>query len=225
MSRELYEYLENFVTPERMQRFEDILQYRTRYFTVAIEDVFQVHNTSAVIRSCDIFGIQDAHVIEARFGKRLDKNIAMGAQKWVDVHRYQSTHECISKLRDQGYRIVATTPHEPTCDLFDLDIETPSVFFFGTEKEGLSREVLEAADERLRIPMFGFTESLNISVSAAIILQHITTRLRASDIPWKLTEDELAEKRIDWMKKSIRSVNDVLSRFEAQMQEGRKNLL
>lgn len=213
---ELLEYLEAFITPERKQRFEEILRYRTRHITVAIQDVFQVHNTSAVIRSCDIFGVQDAHVIEERFGKRLDKNIAMGAQKWVNVHRYQSTRSCIAALRGQGYRIVATTPHQATCNLFDLDIEQPTVFFFGTEKEGLSREVLEAADERLCIPMFGFTESLNISVSAAILLQHITTRLRASDIDWRLKEEALMELRLDWTKKSVRSIDDVLSRFEKQ---------
>ncbi|MBL7473154.1 TrmH family RNA methyltransferase [Robertkochia sediminum] len=213
MSRELLQYLEGFITPERKQRFEEILKYRTRYFTVAIEDIFQVHNTSAVIRSCDIFGIQDAHVIEERYGKRLDKNIAMGAQKWVDVHRYETTDACIAKLREEGYRIVATTPHEPTCDLFDLDIETPSAFFFGTERDGLSETVLSQADERLRIPMYGFTESLNISVSAAIILQHITTRLRASDIPWALSEEEQFDKRLDWTRKSVRSVDEILSRF------------
>lgn len=213
MSRELLQYLEGFITPERKQRFEEILKYRTRYFTVAIEDIFQVHNTSAVIRSCDIFGIQDAHVIEERYGKRLDKNIAMGAQKWVDVHRYETTDACIAKLREEGYRIVATTPHEPTCDLFDLDIDTPSAFFFGTERDGLSETVLSQADERLRIPMYGFTESLNISVSAAIILQHITTRLRASDIPWALSEEEQFDKRLDWTRKSVRSVDEILSRF------------
>lgn len=213
MSQELLQYLEGFITSERKQRFEEILKFRTRYFTVAIEDVFQAHNTSAVIRSCDIFGIQDAHVIEQRYGKRLDKNIAMGAQKWVDVHRYETTSACMEKLKNQGYRIVATTPHRPTCDLFDLDIDQPSVFFFGTERDGLSERVLEAADERLRIPMYGFTESLNISVSAAIILQHMTTRLRASAIPWGLSETEQFEKRLDWTRKSVRNVEDVLSRF------------
>lgn len=216
MSKELLRYLEEFVTPERKQRFEEILRLRTRYFTVAIEDVFQVHNTSAVIRSCDIFGVQEAHVIEERYGKRLDKNIAMGAQKWVDVHRYQSTAACIEHLKAQGYRLVAATPHEPTCDLFELDIDQPSVFFFGTEKEGLSDEVLEAADERLCIPMVGFTESLNISVSAAIILQHMTTRLRASDIAWQLKEEELFARRLDWTKKSIRSIDSVLARFPGE---------
>lgn len=213
MSRELLQYLEAFVTPERKQRFEEILQYRTRYFTVAIEDVFQVHNTSAVIRSCDIFGIQEAHVIEERFGKRLDKNIAMGAQKWVDVHRYESTAACIARLREEGYRIIATSPHAPACDLFDLNIDTPMAFFFGTEREGLSEQVIQQADERLRIPMYGFTESLNLSVSAAIILQHMTTRLRASSIPWELSEEERFERRLDWTRKSIRSVGDVISRF------------
>ncbi|WP_224483261.1 TrmH family RNA methyltransferase [Robertkochia aurantiaca] len=213
MSEELLNYLEGFMTPERRAKFEQVLNDRTYHFTVAIEDVFQAHNTSAVIRSCDVFGIQSAHVIEDRFGRKLDKNIAMGAQKWVNVSRFDNAMECMKDLREKGYRIVATTPHKTSCDLESFDIAPRSAFFFGTERKGLSETVLSQADDFLTIPMYGFTESLNISVSAAIILQRLTQRLRSSKVEWQLKEEEKHQLRIDWAKKSIRSIDDVLKRF------------
>ncbi|GIJ93023.1 tRNA (guanosine(18)-2'-O)-methyltransferase [Capnocytophaga stomatis] len=209
----LLSYLENFITEERKKRFSEILEYRTNHFTVAVEDVFQMHNTSAVIRSCEVFGVQQAHLIEQRFGKRLDAKIAMGAQKWVDTFRYDNTQECMDTLREKGYQIVATTPHKDAYFLSDFDISKKSAFFFGTEKDGLSDLVLNQADTFLKIPMVGFTESLNISVCAAIILQQLTENLRKSDISWQLTEEEKMAIRIDWTKKSIRSVDDVMKRF------------
>lgn len=212
----LLKYLEDFITPERKERFEEILRKRTKYVTVAIEDVFQLHNTSAVIRSCEVFGIQEAHVIEDRFGKRLDKNIAMGAEQWVDVKRYVSTADCIENLRDRGYQIIATTPHNDSCLLVDFKLETKTALFFGTEKEGLSEAVLNSADGFLKIPMVGFTESLNISVSAAIILQHLRTQLDQSEIQWHLSEDEKLEKLLDWTKKSIKSIDDILTRYNKE---------
>jgi len=209
----LLEYLEGFITPQRKSRFLDILEERTNYITVAIEDVYQMHNTSAVVRSCDVFGVQQAHLIESKFGKRLDKDIAMGAEKWVDIKRYKTTVDCIDILRQQGYQIVATTPHESHCSLTGFEFAGRTALFFGTERDGLSKEVLEKADSFLKIPMVGFTESLNISVSAAIILHALTNDLRRTEIDWGLTEEEKLEKRLDWTKKSVKSLNDVLARF------------
>lgn len=209
----LLTYLENFITEARKNRFTEILANRTNHFTVAIEDVFQMHNTSAVVRSCEVFGVQQAHLIEERYGKRLDAKIAMGAQKWVDTFRYESTQSCIDSLREKGYQIVATTPHIKAHFLSDFDISKKSAFFFGTEKEGLSKLVLDQADTYLKIPMVGFTESLNISVCVAIILQQLTEKLRKSGIDWQLSEEEKTIIRIDWTKKSIRSIDDILKRF------------
>ena len=211
---ELLKYLEGFITEERKQKFTEVLNQRTKYFTVVIEDLYQMHNTSAVIRSCDIFGIQEAHVIEERFGKRLDKNIAMGAQKWVDVSRYKTAKSCVKELKINGYQIIATTPHVDSCLLDDFDISKKSAFFFGTEREGLSDEIINNADGFLKIPMSGFTESFNVSVAVAILLHSVTSKLKKSNINWQLSEKEVMEKRIDWSKKSIRSVNDILSRYK-----------
>ena len=214
MNKKLLSYLERFITEERKGRFLEIIAQRTNHFTVAMEDVFQMHNTSAVVRTCEVFGVQQAHSIEGRFGKRLDAKIAMGAQKWVDVFRYNDTQSCIDTLRAQGYQIVATTPHKDAYFLNDFDITKKSAFFFGTEKEGLSAQVLSQADTFLKIPMVGFTESLNISVAVAIVLQQLTDKLRRSEIAWQLSDEERLNTLIHWTKQSIRNVNDVLTRYE-----------
>ncbi len=206
-------YLEGFLTDNRKEKFLRILANRTNHFTIAIEDVFQLHNTSAVMRSCEVFGIQNLHVIEEKYGKRVDKQIALGAQKWVDINRYESVADCIAKVKSQGYRIIATTPHENDCLMADFDITQKSALFFGTEINGLSDEVLREADGFLKIPMVGFTESLNISVSAAIIIQNITERLRKSEVNWQLTEEELLEKRIDWSRNSIKDIRRIEARY------------
>ncbi|WP_431158279.1 TrmH family RNA methyltransferase [Winogradskyella poriferorum] len=212
----LLEYLESYLTEHRRHRFATVLAERTKYFTVATEDVYQLHNTSAVIRSCDVFGIQEVNIIEEVNTKRIDREIAMGAQKWVDLNRYNTVNSCIKDLKSQGYQIVATTPHAEDCDLIDFDISKKSCFFFGRETEGLSQQVLDEADCFLKIPMYGFTESLNISVSAAIILQHVTSKLRNSDIAWQLSEGEQIEKRFDWIKKTIKNYDAIVERYYSE---------
>jgi tRNA (guanosine-2'-O-)-methyltransferase len=211
------EYLEGFLTDNRMERFRQVLSKRTNHFTVAIEDVFQLHNTSAVMRSCEVFGIQQLNVVEEKFGKSIDKEIAMGAQKWVDVNRFESISACIHNLKDKGYQIIATTPHENDCMLDDFDISKPSALFFGTERDGLSEEVLKEADGFLKIPMAGFTESLNISVSAAIIIQNLMSRLHQSEIAWQLSDEEILEKRLAWAKNTIKDIKRIEARYFSEL--------
>lgn len=209
----LLEYLKSFLTPQRQSRIEAVLSQRTRHFCVAVEDVYQLHNTSAVMRSCDVFGVQDLHVIEERNLKRIDREIAMGAQKWVDVHRHHKVEDCIDELRQQQYQIVATTPHTNDVLLSDFDITKKSCFFFGRETEGLSDTVLQQADCFLKIPMVGFTESLNISVSAAIILQSVTSKLRNSAINWQFSHEEINKQYLKWIKKSVKDYDKIVARY------------
>ncbi len=206
-------FLENILTDNRKERFLDVLNSRTNHFTVAVEDVFQMHNTSAVMRSCEVFGVQKLHVIEQRYGKKIDKEIAMGAQKWVDIMPYETVNECLKTLKSNGYQIIATTPHDNDYLLEDFDITKKSALFFGTERDGLSQEILDQADGFLKIPMVGFTESLNISVSAAIILQNVTERLRKTNINWQLSENEILEKRLQWAKSSIKDIKRIEERY------------
>ena len=210
----LLAYLEGFISENRKQRFLEVLSNRTRHFTIAVEDVYQMHNTSAVMRSCEVFGIQELNIIEQKYSKTIDKQIALGAEKWVDINEFNSNASCITALRKKGYQIIATTPHNESCFLNEFDITKPSALFFGTEKEGLSQDVIDQADGFLKIPMVGFTESLNISVSAAIIIQDLTNRLRNSTINWKLSELEMIEKRLDWTRKTIKDIDYVESRFK-----------
>ena len=213
MDLALLDYLEGFLTDSRKEKFLKILESRTNHFTIAMEDVFQLHNTSAVMRSCEVFGIQELNVVEQKFGKRIDTEIAMGAQKWVDVNRFSTIQNCIDAMKEKGYQIIATTPHNDSCMLQEFDITKRSAIFFGTERDGLSQEVIDQADGYLKIPMVGFTESLNISVSAAIIIQDITNRLRQSEIDWKLTPDEILQKRLTWTRNSIKDIKRIEERF------------
>ena len=216
-TQEYLNYLEEFITSNRKLRIDETVKNRTKHFTIAVEDVYQLHNTSAVMRSCEVFGIQELQVVEQKFGKRIDSEIALGAQKWVDIFRFDSNQSCINSMKNKGYQIIATTPHNDSCLLSDFDISQPSAIFFGTEKTGLSEDVIQQADGFLKIPMVGFTESLNISVSAAIIIQQLTDRLRRSSIEWQLTEEELFLKKLDWTSKSIQNLASVETRYLEMM--------
>lgn len=200
------DFLNTFLTEERKEQLQKVLKERTKHFAVALEDIYQPHNSNAVIRSCECFGIQECHVIENFNTFRASVGVSRGAIKWVDVFKYSETKAAIKSLKDKGYRIVATTPHTEDTNLADFDIHQPAVFFFGAEKEGLSNTVIEMADEHLKIPMVGHTESLNISVSAAIILQEVSTRLKQSKIKWQLTDQEYDELLLAWTKKSTKNI-------------------
>jgi len=210
MSKELINYLSEYITPERKELFEKVLSSRTRYLTVVLEDIYQPQNASAVLRSCDCFGIQDVHIIENYNRFQVNPNVTLGSTKWLNLHHYreqeQNTLDCIRQLREKGYRIVATSPHADDTNLEDFDLEKgKTALIFGTELTGISEVVENNADEFLKIPMFGFTESFNISVSAAIVLHHLNLRLRQSNIDYLLTEDEKDEIHLAWLRKTIKS--------------------
>ncbi|MGY8969941.1 MAG: TrmH family RNA methyltransferase [Flavobacteriales bacterium] len=217
INAKLLTYLEGFVTDKRKNLFRNILQDRTRHFTVVLEDIYQQHNASAVIRSCDIFGIQDIHVIENKYKSKVSKNIAKGSQKWLSFHNYKedtnNTLECLNTLKSKGYQIIATSPHNNSSILHDFDISKKSAFVFGVEKTGVSDLVINNADGILKIPMVGFTESLNISVAAAIILENLTFKLRNSSVDWALTNEEQKILYASWIEKTIKNVDEIKERF------------
>jgi tRNA (guanosine-2'-O-)-methyltransferase len=206
-------YLESIVSPERLKRFDEVLANRTNYITVVMEDVYHMHNASAVIRSCEVFGVQNVHVVENEYAKHLDKKIAMGAQKWVDLNTHETTMNCLSKLRSEGYSIIATTPHNDASISTNFEVTGKTALLFGTEKEGLSDLAMREADGFIKIPMVGFTESLNVSVAAAIILQDLTEKLRKSTLNWELSLEEKRVKKLEWTKKSIKNIDKIIARF------------
>tara|TARA_B100001115_G_C15832986_1_gene416070 strand:+ start:357 stop:1046 length:690 start_codon:yes stop_codon:yes gene_type:complete len=206
--KELIAHLSHLVTDDRWNRFQEVLAERTQYLTVVLENIYQPLNASAVLRSADCFGIQNVHVIENYNEFNPDREVAMGSSRWLNIQRYNeednNTLQCIQKLKKKGYRIVATTPHKNDCNLQDFDItKGKTALLFGTEMEGLTDVALQEADEYLKIPMFGFTESFNLSVAAAVCLQHLSYQLRQENIDWQLNDIAKEETLLNWLRYSI----------------------
>ncbi len=215
-------HLGSFVTNSRREKMEAVLGERTRYLTVVVEDIYQPHNASAVLRTCDCFGIQDVHIIENRNTYRVNPGVELGTAQWLTLHRYRKETPdsanplaaAIATLRERGYRIVATTPHADDVALPEFDLSAgPAALFFGNELEGLSAGAIEAADEHLRIPMYGFVESFNISVSAAIVLHHLATRLRESGREYRLSPAERNAVRLAWYRSSVKRSEAIETAF------------
>lgn len=216
--KEQVEYLSEFVTDYKNDLFHRLAAERTSYVTIVLEDLYQQHNCSAVLRSCDCFGIQHVHVIENMNSFTDNSEISMGAADWLTVHRHKknknNTLETIKMLKSQGYRIMATTPHERDAFVDDVDLEKGKMaFFMGTELTGLSNDVLSNADEFVKIPMYGFTESYNVSVCAALLMYSVVQRLRKSNINWHLSEEEYYQVLFAWYKHSIKASGQILRRF------------
>lgn len=214
----LIDYLAALVTPERLETLHKVADQRTRYLTVVLEDIFQPQNASAVLRTCDCFGIQDVHIIENTNEYCINPDVVLGASQWLSIYNYnteaENTTVALQSLKQQGYRIVATSPHAEGESLQDFDVtQQKTALVFGTELTGISDVVKQQADAFVKIPMYGFTESFNISVSAALILQQVTSELRKSSVVWQLEEEQKEKLLIDWLKKTVKQSDKVLRRF------------
>jgi tRNA (guanosine-2'-O-)-methyltransferase len=211
------------ITPNKVEMFDQIAAQRTKHLTIALENIYQEHNASAVLRSCDCFGLQEMYVIEKGFQYSVQRDIALGAGRWVDLFNYNlgenPTDDCILNLQNKGYKIVATTPHTNAYSIHDLPIDKPLAFFFGTERRGLSQEVLDRADYQVKIPMYGFTESFNISVSVAIVLQVLRDRMEKSELKWKLSEEEQIALKIKWCRKILNGGQALENEFRKRINE------
>ena len=210
------------ISISKQEMYERISKERTNHLTVVLENIYQEHNASAVLRTCDCFGIQELHAIEKNNQYKVQRDIALGAGRWVDLYNYDQgenpTLDCIQKLKAKGYKIVATTPHEKDVTIHELDLSQPIALVFGTERKGISQEIIDLADEFVRIPMYGFTESFNISVSVALALNILRDRLENSDIKWKLNEKEQTTQKIKWCKKILRSGDEMETEFRKRLQ-------
>jgi tRNA (guanosine-2'-O-)-methyltransferase len=203
-SEELLRYFCQFISDNRSEKMDQVLENRTRHLTVVIENIFQPHNASAVIRSCDCFGVQDLHIIENTHKYKINRDIALGSSKWVDIVKHHgkghNTVDCITSLKENGYKIIATTPHRDDVRLENFPVDNKIALLLGNEVDGLSQEAIDHADGFLKIPMIGFTESLNISVTAAVCMHHLTWKLRNSYVEWKLSKKEKTEIKLRWIK-------------------------
>ncbi len=225
MKDKLNQFLSEYITENRNILINKVLAERTKYITVVLENIYQPHNASAVIRSCDCFGVQDVHIIENDNEYNINPKVVMGATKWITMHKYSkaenNTRAALQKLKSDGYRIVATTPHTNDVELHDFDVtKGKAAFVFGTELTGISDIVREEADEFVRIPMYGFTESFNISVSAALVLQHLSHQIRKENVKWQLNEEDLQEIKYNWLKASIKRSDIIENEFYRKFSEG-----
>ncbi|MGE5424399.1 MAG: TrmH family RNA methyltransferase [Syntrophothermus sp.] len=215
--KELLEFLSSFISENKRNKFVEYIRYRTRHLTIVLEDIYQPHNASAVLRTCDCFGIQDIHIIENTNRYQVNPDVALGSSKWLTLKKYNkegnNTRPCLEQLRSRGYKIVATSPHKKDYTPETLPLDQKVALVFGTELEGLSETALEMADDYVKIPMFGFTESFNISVSAALFLYSLTGRLRNSEINWQLSEDEQLDTLISWTKNVLKKADKVEAQF------------
>lgn len=215
----LYTLLIEHLTERKRRRFDEVAALRTRFLTLVLEDVYQTQNASAIFRSMEAWGIQDAYIIENEHSLNNHPRISKGAAEWLTFHRFHdkahNTKACIEALRSKGYRIVATAFDEDAVPLESLPLDVPTAVVMGTELTGISAEMAAACDARVIIPMYGFTESLNVSVAAAVILQHLGNRLRAGDAPWQLSADEQLELKVEWARKSIYWSQHIVDLFEA----------
>lgn len=201
--QDLCNYLTSFISVERKKKFDEIIGKRTRHITVVLEDIYQPHNASAVLRSCDCFGVQDVHIIENKNQYTVNDEIALGSSKWLSLYKYSTVTSCINQLKTKGYKIIATTPHKNDTTIHELDINQKTALLFGTELKGISEDVLEQADGFVKIPMFGFTESFNISVSVALCLHTLVHKLHKENIFKQLSEFEKGEVMLNWLRNSI----------------------
>jgi tRNA (guanosine-2'-O-)-methyltransferase len=214
---ELIKYMEGFVSERRRERLHTVLQERMRHMTVVLEDVYQAHNASAVLRSCDCFGVQDVHFIENKNKFKISEEVSMGSTQWLTIKKYDAeennTVTCLKQLKERGYRIVATTPHKNDKTLRELDVSKPFALVFGTEINGISETVFEMADEFVKIPMYGFTESFNISVCAALCMHELTERIRNEHIPYQLPQNQKEEILLEWLKASVAKSDLILKDY------------
>lgn len=220
MAPTLSQYLRQFLFEERLQRFKDVVAQRTRHINVVLENIFHAHNASACLRTCDCFGVQDVHIIEDMNQFKPNEEVALGANQWLSISRYQKTEDCLNQLRESGYRILATSPRQHSKPLHEVEIDQKTAIVFGAEQVGVSDEAISMADELIHIPMYGFTESFNISVSAGLCLQQFTTRLRQDNFSWQLPQSEQEELLESWVRRSLGTkLEPLIRRFEQDYPE------
>ncbi|HEY0744361.1 MAG TPA: RNA methyltransferase [Chryseosolibacter sp.] len=212
----LTNHLSQFVSDHKKEFVDRVLNERTRYVTIVLENIYQSQNASATLRTSECMGLQGVHIVENTAKYQLNIRVLKGADKWLELHRYRTrginnTEVCFSRLKSEGYKIYVADPAEGGVPVDELRIDNKIALVFGNELRGVSDYAIENADGKMRIPMYGFTESLNISVSVAISLNTIMKKLRASDVDFRLTEEEKRLIRLEWFKKIVKR-SDLLER-------------
>ncbi len=227
-----FEILRPLLTKERLNRLDQCLSRRTRRITVVLDDLYHRHNMSAVVRSCEAFGVQDIHVIELSNPFSPSRGVALGAEQWITIKKYKSIGDCVEALRRSGYRIMCADPpgraeglQEKACyPIADIPMEAPLALVFGRERDGLHEEIRQLCDARFYIPMLGLTESLNVSVTVGITLHELRSRLEkeVAQDKWGLSGKEKLELLDLWAVRSLKRGKQVLDELKQRMMKAKK---
>ncbi len=218
--KNLIDKMKDHLTPERWEKIQNTAALRTRYISVVMENVYYTQNMSAVLRTCDSLGVQNVHLVGQLNSPRINSNVALGASNWTSIRRdtRRPVEESLDALKGEGYRLVATLPGKDACPIEDLDMSKGKIaLIFGQEVCGLSKTAAEMADEAVTIPMYGFSESFNISVSAGICLYALKKKLIESGLDWKLSNKELRELEYLWIRKTLKHADEIEKEYELQL--------
>jgi tRNA (guanosine-2'-O-)-methyltransferase len=214
----LIRHFSQFVSEKRKRTMERVLSFRTRHITLVLEDIYQSQNASATVRTCECLGIQDLHFIEKDAKYEVNKKVLKGSNKWIDLHKYKEKNQnntklCYQQLKANGYQILVTDPSPDGISIHDVPVDKKIALVMGNELEGISDYAMQHADQKVNIPMFGFTESFNISVSAAICLNILTTKMRSLNTEWQLSDEEKKTLRLQWFRKTVRASSLIEAEF------------
>lgn len=215
--RLLVQHFAQYVSDHKKEFIQRVLDQRTRHITVALEDIYQPQNTSAVVRTCECMGLQDIHIIEKTNAYETNTRVLKGSNRWVNLIRHRAknsnnTETCFNELKKNGYTIYAADLSEGGVSIHDIDPQKGRVaIMFGNELRGVSDYALANCDERVRIPMYGFTESLNISVSVAICLNSLIMKMHSESWDYGLSSEEKDKLTLEWYRKVVRK-SDVIER-------------
>jgi len=209
----LYQHLQQFLTDERLQKIEEQSHFSSDFVLPVMEDVYQFRNAAAIVRSAEGCGFHKIVAMEKInvFNPNLD--LTKGADTWVEVEKVPATLDSLKTIKQKGYKIVAVSPEKNATPLPDFKITEPVALTFGTEWQGVTEEILDFADETLAIPMFGFTQSFNVSVAAAICFYELKQKLMQSNLPHYLNEEKKLQLKIRWAKNSIKSGEQILNKY------------
>ena len=206
--------LEPFMLEGRSERLREVAAYRTRGLTVLLDGVHDPHNLSAVVRSCDAFGLLDLHVIESQARFRVRSKISQGCEKWLDIHRHAGPENAIDTLRASGHELWVADASKDSIPVDQVPFQKRLALVFGNEHRGASAKLREAANGTFHIPMHGFSESFNISVAAAITLA-IAARQRERLLGrhGDLSPEEQKALVWNWQKRSVKHAKLILARL------------
>ena len=188
------------MTPDRVQKLRETLARRQPDLTVLMAGVHKPHNLAAVLRTSDAVGILDAHAVTDPGVLSRNPNAGAGSKRWVKVRRHDTVGQGIDALRAQGFRLIAAHPDPDAKDFRDIDYTQPTALVLGAELEGLDQATIDACDETIVIPMLGMVQSLNVSVSAALILYEAQRQRMAAGLyeQCRIDDDTFSERMLEW---------------------------